>query len=325
MKAAIYTAKGSAADVLQIRDLPMPSPGPGDVLVRISHSGVNPSDVKGRAGVGNTAMDHPLVIPHSDGAGRIQAVGDGVSSSLVGRQVWLHNAQWQRALGTASEYVALPVRLASALPENVSTEVGASIGIPLMTAVHAVESLGAVLGKTVLVFGATGAVGAYVTQLAARSGARVIAVVSSEDKAARARTLGAEWTLNYKRDDLAASVRDITQGRGVDAIIEVDAAGNARHYGDLLRFDGQVVVYGSSNGTIGMPFRPLIVNFVHLYFFIVYLLPDAVREKTLRSIEAMLLHGALQHPPTTLFALEDVARAHELVEAGSPTKALIVL
>ncbi|WP_457324938.1 NADPH:quinone reductase [Roseateles sp. P5_E11] len=325
MKAAIYTAKGNAAEVLQVTDLPTPSPAAGEVLVRVSHSGVNPSDVKGRSGVGSSAMEHGLVIPHSDGAGRVQAVGEGVSHGLIGQQVWLHNAQWLRAHGTASEYIALPASLAAPLPDGVPTEVGASIGIPLMTAVHAIDALGPLLNKTVLVFGATGAVGAYATQLAARSGARVIAVVSSEEKAARALSLGAEWTLNYKSDDLAAGVREITRGRGVDAIIEVDAATNARHWGELLRFGGQVVVYGSSGANIGVAFRPLIANFARLYFFIVYLLPDGVRKETLRSIEALLTRCDLLHPPTTVFALNDIARAHEMVEAGAPTKVLIAL
>jgi NADPH:quinone reductase len=321
MKAAIYTAKGHAADVLCIEQLPSPQPQPGEVLVRIAFSGVNPSDVKMRAAA--VPMDHAQVVPHSDGAGTVEAVGAGVDPSQVGRRVWLHNGQWGRAHGTAAELIALPAWQATELPEGVSLETGASIGIPLMTAFHAVDALGALLGRTVVVFGAVGAVGTYVTQLAARAGARVIAVVSSEEKAARAKTLGAHATVDYRREDVGERVRALTGGEGADALIDVDAAANAGHYAKVLRFGGQAVIYGSGAATVGVPFRPMIMSFVRLYFFIVYALPTAERRRTLDGIAALLAANALQHPEVSVFPLEDIVRAHEQVEAGSPTKVLV--
>lgn len=133
MKAAVYRAKGRAADVLSVEELPKPGAGPGEVLVRVAFSGVNPSDVKGRGGVGGAPIDYPFVVPHSDGAGEIVAVGEGVANVHVGQRVWLFNGQWGRAMGTAAEYVALPARQAVPLPDGVSFEVGASVGIPLLT------------------------------------------------------------------------------------------------------------------------------------------------------------------------------------------------
>ena len=208
------------------------------------------------------------------------------------------------------------------LPDGVSFETGASIGIPLMTAFHAVDALGA-LCRSVVVFGATGAVGTYVTQLAARAGARVIAVVSSDEKATRAKALGAHATIDYKREDVGERVRALTGGEGADALVEVDAAANVGHYPKTLRFGGQAVIYGSGAATIGVPFRPMIMSFVRLYFFIVYTLPAAERRRTLDGIAALLAQGGLQHPELTVFALEDIVRAHEQVEAGSATKVLV--
>jgi NADPH2:quinone reductase len=325
MRAVTYSAKGPAADVLRVQDLPTPAPGPGEVLVRVAWSGVNPSDVKTRAGMSGTAMDWPLVVPHSDGAGRIEAVGDGVPRERIGRSVWLYNAQWRRPFGTAAEYVALPSAQAVDLPQGVDEKIGASIGIPLMTAWHAVASLGTLLGKTVLVPGATGAVGMYAVQLAARAGARVIASVSSEDKAAQARRYGAGATVDYTRGQLVEQVRALTNGEGVDAIVEVDAARNAPHYGGLLRFGGHVVAYGSTDATVALPFRPLIVNFARLSFFIVYLLPPPVMRETVAGVTTLLAAPGLQHPATSVYELADAARAHEQVERGANAKVLIGL
>jgi NADPH:quinone reductase len=325
MKAATYTTRGPAADVLRVQDIPAPVTQSGEVLVKLAYSGVNPSDVKSRAGLASAKMDFPLVVPHSDGAGRITAVGDGVSRELIGRRVWLYNAQWGRAFGTAAEYVSVPAARAVELPDGVSEQVGASVGIPLMTAWHAIASLGPLLGKTVIVPGAAGSVGMYATQLAARAGARVIAVVSSAEKAALAQRFGAQWTVDYKREDLVARVREITHGQGADAIVEVDAASNARHYGGLLRFGGKVVVYGSSDAMIGVPFRPMIMNFAQLYFFIVYLLPPPLMHETIGGVTVLLEQSALQHPEPSIYRLEDVAHAHEQVERGANAKVLIEL
>lgn len=320
MNAAVYRSKGAARDVLRIEDLPLPEPGPGEVRVRIAASGVNPSDVKTRARPG---MEFPLIVPHSDGAGTIDAVGAGVDPVRLGQRVWLWNGQWGRAMGTAAEAIVLPARQAVPLPDGTDFITGASIGIPLMTAFHAVAQLGSLLGRTVLVPGAAGAVGLYVTQLARAAGARVIAIVSSEAKATLAREAGADATIDYRREDVAARVKALTGGRGADAIVEVDAAANARHWGDWLAFGGQVVVYGSGQAEMALPFRPLILGFVDVRFFIVYRLPDEALRVTLDGVTDLLQRGTLRHPAPIVHALADIAVAHEAVERGAPGKVLV--
>jgi NADPH2:quinone reductase len=320
MRAAVYRTKGPAREVLHIEDLPTPEPGPGEVRVRIAFSGVNPSDVKTRARPG---LDYPAVVPHSDGAGTIEAVGPGVPPSRLGQRVWLWNGQWERALGTAAEAIALPARQAVPLPEGVDFATGASIGIPLMTAFHAVATCGSLLGRTVLVPGAAGAVGLYATQLARLAGATVIAVVSSAEKAALACTVGAHHAIDYRRENVGERVRALTDGRGADALIEVDAAANAALWGDCLTFGATVVVYGSGQAQIQVPFRPLIVGFLSLHFFIVYRLPEPALQAALTGIGALLARGTLQHPKPLIYPLDEVAAAHEAVERGAAGKVLV--
>ncbi len=323
MKAAYYSSKGPAQQVLSVGELPDPIPQSDEVLVRIAHSGVNPSDVKSRSGITSPAMEFARVIPHSDGAGIVEAVGEGVSKQLVGQRVWTINGQWQRASGTAAERIALPQSQVAILPSNLSTETGASLGIPLLTAWYAVHACGELLGKTVLVYGATGAVGSYATQLATLSGARVIGVAGSAEKCQLASRLGAEWVINRNEQDVAASVREMTGGKGVDAIIEVDAAANASKYGALLKFGGDVIIYGSGAGVIEVPFRPMIVGFANLRFFIVYNLPISVRKAALEVLTPLLARGTLHHPRIEKFPLSEIAAAHERVESGANAKIIV--
>jgi NADPH2:quinone reductase len=246
-----------------------------------------------------------------------------VSAQLVGQRVWTINGQWQRPFGTAAELIALPESQVVALPENLSTETGASLGIPLLTAWYAVHACGGLLGKTVLVFGATGAVGGYATQLAALSGARVIGVAGSMERCQLASRLGAEWVINRSEQDVVASVREVTGGKGADAIIEVDAAANASKYGELLKFGGDVIIYGSGAGVIEVPFRSMIVGFANLRFFIVYNLPIPVRKVAIDVLTPLLERGALQHPHVEVFPLSEIVKAHERVEAGANAKIII--
>ena len=325
MRAAVYTRRGPAAEVLQIIDKQQPQPNPGEVRVKLVFSGVNPSDVKSRAGVAARAGGFPEVTPHSDGAGVIDAVGDGVDSARIGERVWLFNGQWERPYGTAAEFITLPARQAVPLPNSVSFEVGASIGIPLMTALHAVQACGSLLGKTVLVPGAVGSVGYYATQLACMAGARVIAIVSSEEKAAQARQIGAAETINYKTEQLVERVLALTDGQGADAIIDLDAATHAPLYGQLLRFQGKAVVYGSNQPQFSMPFGPMILGFVNIYCFIVYKLPSQELQQVIDAVQSMLMHPTLKHPPTAIYPLNEIAAAHQLVERGANAKVLIKL
>jgi len=325
MRAAVYTRRGPAAEVLQIIDKQQPHPNLGEVRVKLAFSGVNPSDVKSRAGVAARTGGFAEVTPHSDGSGVIDAVGDGVDSSRIGERVWLFNGQWERPYGTAAEFITLPAYQAVTLPNSASFEVGASIGIPLMTAMHAVQACGSLLGKTVLVPGAVGSVGYYATQLACMAGARVIAIVSSEEKAAQARQIGAAETINYKTEQLVERVLALTDGKGADAIIDLDAATHAPLYGQLLRFQGKAVVYGSNQPQLSMPFGPMILGFVNIYCFIVYKLPPEEMQQVIGSVQSILMHPTLRHPPTAIYPLGEIAAAHQQVERGANAKVLIQL
>ena len=317
MQAAFYERTGTARDVLQLAELPDPEPGPGEVRVRLRWSGVNPSDVKSRAGLRSSVLPFPRIVPHSDGMGVVDAVGAGVAPARVGQRVWVWNAAWGRPFGTAAQFVVLPQAQAVALPASVGDEAGACLGIPALTALHAVLTRGGVRGQRVLVAGGAGAVGHYAVQFARLLGARqVLATVSSAQKAEIARAAGADLAFDYRGADIVAQVREATAGQGVDRIVEVDIAANAALDLQLVRRGGDCVVYGSGAGEFKLPFFPLIVNNVALQFFIVYNLDDAEREQALQVLTRLLEQGRLQHLIAERLPLAQVALAHELVEQG---------
>lgn len=317
MKAAFYEAVGPADQVLRIADIPQPQPAPGEVRVRVAWSGVNPSDVKSRAGLRSKALPFPRVIPHSDGSGTIDAVGEGVDRSRIGERVWLWNAAWGRPHGTACEWLCLPQQQAVRLPDGTSGEAGACLGIPALTALHAVLMDGGVAGKTVLVAGGAGAVGHYAVQMASQLGAaRIISTVSSDQKARIAREAGADAVVNYKTEPLAERVAELTQGQGVDRIIELDLAANAEADLALLKPGGEVVVYGSGASPMALPFFPLIVKNLQLKFFMVYHLTPADRARAEGTLARLLERDALQHLIAERLPLDRIADAHQLVESG---------
>jgi len=317
MKAAYYDRTGPAREVLTVGELPTPMPGAGEVRVKIEWSGVNPSDVKSRAGLRSKTLAFPRIVPHSDGAGVIEEVGPDVPRSRIGERVWTWNAAWGRAFGTCAEYVVLPAHQAVPLPANVESEAGACLGIPALTAYHAVAVNGGVAGKSVLIAGGAGAVGHYAIQMARLMGARqVIATVSGPEKAALAKSAGADAALNYRTDDLGARVHELTSGEGIDRIIEVDLAANLANDCALLRPDGELVVYGSGKPEIPVPFFPMIVKNIGVKFFIVYNLERETRRRAIAHLTSMLEHGRLQHNIAARVPLAKIADAHELVEQG---------
>ncbi|MES2936383.1 MAG: NADPH:quinone reductase [Pseudomonadota bacterium] len=320
MKAAFYERTGPAREVLQVADMAMPEPAAGEVRVRIQWSGVNPSDVKSRGGLRSTTLPFPRIIPHSDGMGTIDAVGDGVPRARIGQRVWTWNAAWGRPHGTACEAVCLPQAQAVHLPDNTSGEAGACLGIPALTALHAVLMDGGVAGKTVLVAGGAGAVGHYAVQMASQLGAaRVITSVSTPQKAELARAAGADDVVLYKDEPLAERVAALTGGRGVDRIIELDFGVNAAADLEMLRSGGECVVYGSSATPLQLPFFPLLAKNLQLKFFIVYHLGAADRERATGTLTRMLARGTLAHSIAARLPLAEIAAAHEMVERGAAT------
>ncbi len=315
MLAATFAQTGPATSVLHVGEHPKPEPAPGEVLVRIHASGVNPSDVKRRnAAPHGQPAEFPLVIPHSDGAGRIEAVGANVDPSHIGERVWVFNAQWQRPFGTAAEYCALPAAHAIHLHDDVTFAAGACFGIPAMTAYHAVTRAGAAPGVTMLVQGGAGAVGFYAIQFAKRAGATVITTVSSAAKAAHVRTAGADHVIDYKTEDVVARIAALTNGAGVDTIVEVDVAGNAMQYPAILREFGTAVVYGSNQPTAVTPAAFIRTSATLAYFIVYQLRPTELAAAIAAVTEAS---SVSIHPIAERYPLAEIASAHKAVESGT--------
>jgi NADPH:quinone reductase len=315
MRAAFYTQQGEAREVLRVGEMPTPEPGPGEVRVRVRTSGVNPSDWKARRGGAGRRMSAPQIVPHSDGAGDIDAVGAGVSGR-AGERVWIWNGQWKRAHGTAAQYIVLPSSQAVRLPGGVGYEVGACLGIPALTAIQAVRLAQIGQGTTVLIAGGAGSVAHYAIQLAKLRAARVITTVSNDAKAAHARRAGADETINYRTEDIGERVKALTDGQGVDALIEMDLSGNARFYPAVLRPHATVVVYGTSASETTVPNHWLMMNSITLRLFLVYELSAADRAAGLTELTELLEHGRLIHTVARRLPLEAIAEAHEIVERG---------
>lgn len=313
MRAAYYRRKGAAADVLEVGEVDTPTPAPGEVRIRVAASGVNPSDVKKRQGMD---LEFPTIIPHSDGAGEVDAVGDGVPRSRIGERVWTINGQWRRPHGTAAEYIAIGSDYAVPLPEGTDEAAGACLGIPVLTAYRALTLDGDVSGQTLLVPGGAGAVGHYVVQIAKLQGATVIATVSSAEKAAHARAGGADHTIDYKTENVGERVQEITGGRRVDRIVEVDLGGNAGLIPDVLRPGGTVVVYGSTPPAAEIPAVWCVRNDITFRFFILYRLTDEVRDACAAAVNELLEAGSLRHTIAGTYPLADIVEAHEAVESG---------
>ena len=262
-------------------------------------------------------MVAPRVIPHSDGAGIVDRVGTGVDPARIGERVWLWNGQWKRAFGTAAEAIALPSEQAVALPDGVSFAEGACLGIPALTAHRALTVDGALDGRRVLVAGGAGAVGQYAIQMAKLLGAaQVIATVSSDEKAERARAAGADAVVDYRRESVPERVRAMTGGHGVDRVVEVDIAGNAALLPQIVAKEGLCVAYGSNAPQATFDFGPMILSGAAVRFFIVYELSAEARARGVADVNRWLTEGRLRHAIGATLPLARTAEAHELVEQG---------
>ena len=318
MRAAYYERTGAASEVLQVGELPDPMPGPGEVRVRLRFSGVNPSDVKSRMGARSKQLPFPRIVPHSDGMGVIDTVGQGVDRHRVGERVWIWNGAWQRAMGTAAQYIVVPAQQAVPLAPDVPDEAAACFGIPALTAMHAVIASGGVQGKAVLVAGGAGAVGHYAVQFAKQLGAaQVIATAGSEAKAQLAREAGAGTVIDYKREDVAARVLEATGGAGVNRIVEVDIAANAAIDAACVRAGGEWLVYGSGQGKFELEFFPMIAKNIAARFFIVYNLDPEQRARAINTLNRLLAKGGIRHNVAHRLPLGQIAQAHDLVGVGA--------
>jgi NADPH2:quinone reductase len=317
MHAVWYERNGEAAEVLRYGELDTPVAGPGEVLVRLATSGINPIDVKRRRGARGQALKDPLVIPGFDGAGVIEAAGEGVEPGRVGERVWVYEAQWQRPRGSAAELVAVPAERAVRLPDRTSFVDGACLGIPALTAHRAVFADGPVMGQTVLVTGGAGAVGAYAIQFAKLGGARVLTTVSSDQKAEIAADAGADYVFNYKAESVVQRIADLPEGGGVDRIVEVEFGGNLPQSLEILKPNGVIASYASDAVMEPkVPFYALAYKSASVRFVLVFMMPEAAKQQAVGDITRWLEAGELRHYLARRLPLAEAAAGHEAMERG---------
>ncbi|WP_293573376.1 NADPH:quinone reductase [Phaeobacter sp.] len=326
MKAAFYRRFGAADAVMEVGDLDDQPPAAGEVTVALAYSGVNPSDVKARAGAraGVTDLPFPTIVPHSDGSGVIVAVGPGVDSARIGQSVWIWNGQWKRAFGTAADQITLPAQQAVPMVAEATLEQGAVLGIPGLTAAHTVFQGGDVAGKTVLVQGGAGMVGRLAVQMAKWGGARVIATCSASD-VSYVTDAGADVVLEYAQADLSDAILAANDGKAVEHIVEVEFGANCQIDADVIAENGRIVAYGSAKAmTPTLPFYPLMFKNVSLEMALVYLLPQRIRDEAIHRLNGALQDHALHIPVAETFDLTQIAAAHEAVETGQRRGAILV-
>ena len=337
MRSIVYTKPGDSS-VLDLVEREVPQPGPGEVRVRVVVSGVNPTDWKARTGgTYGDGLPFPEITPNQDGAGVVDAVGEGVDTLHAGDRVWLYMAAASRPTGTAQEFTVVPAERAVPLPEGTTFDVGASLGVPAMTAHRALTTHedglsrlapGALEGRTVLVAGGVGAVGHAAIQLARWAGATVITTISSDAKAALATAAGAHHTVNYRDEDAAARIREIAPD-GVDIVVEVSIPQNAQLVADVLANHGVVSIYANNGGDEAtLPIRPNMSVNARYQFLLLYTIGDRALSAAAEDVTAALRDGVLPVGedaglPLVRFTLEDTAAAHDAVEGDAVGKVLI--
>jgi NADPH2:quinone reductase len=331
-RAIVYTRTGPP-EVLTLVDKTAQDPGPGQVRVRIHRSGVNPTDWKSRRGGAESVAVEPAQVPGQDGAGVIDAVGSGVDAARVGERVWIWEAAYQRREGTTQDYALIPDVKAVGLPEGVSFDLGAGLGIPFLTAHRCLTVTeggpqrlgpGALAGRHVFVAGGAGAVGNAAIQLARWADATVITTISSADKAQLAAAAGADHIINYREDDVAAQVRKIVPA-GVDTIVEVSAAKNGLLDSEILAGGGSIAMYADDGGDrLSIPIRASMGPNARWQFVLIYTAPHEAKEHGLHAVGAALAAGAIRLClPLHHFPLAQSAKAHEAVQNSAVGKVLI--
>ena len=323
MRAAWFSRQG-APGVIESGERPTPHTAAGEVRVALHASGVNPADTNRRAGRGY-AMEGPVIVPNSDGAGIVDETGPGVDPAWLGKRVWLYNGQrGGRVFGTAAEYIALDVDLVAELPHGTSFDKGACLGIPCMTAHRCVAIGGDLAGKTVLVTGGAGAVGHYAIQWAKFRGARVLATVSSAEKAAHAIEAGADATIDYRSEDVAARIRAFDPG-GIDHVVDVDFGGNLPTILPLLKLDGSIA-FDASKGdqTPAIPAGELMRRNISIHGMVLNVVHPAARREAQADIVAALRASTLKNTVAGVFPLDRCADAHAAVESGTKRGTVVV-
>ena len=325
MRAAWFDSFGAAREVLKVGERETPVAGPGEVLVRLHTSAVNPSDVKKRAGSFPDLLDGGFVIPNSDGAGIVEAAGDGVDATRVGERVWVYQAQYGRRFGTAAEYLAIDSSRAVRLPDATGFDIGACLGIPAMTAHRAVFADGDVAGQTVLVTGGAGRVGYYAVQWASQAGATVIATASNDDDVAACEKVGAATVVNHREADIVEQIMAATDGQGVDRVVDVEFGGNLPVSVDVLKIGGVIATYASTLvPEPKLPFFRMMYKDLTVRMIIVYAMPESAKIYAVDDISLALQNEMLDHRIAATFPLDDIATSNELVEQGNIRGAVVL-
>jgi NADPH2:quinone reductase len=325
MKAAWFDKFGEAKDVLKYGEFNTPEPQEGEVLVRMYSSGINPSDTKKRGGSSATLLDDGPVIPHSDGAGIIEAVGTGISASRLGERAWVYNGQYGRQHGTAAEYITLDSKQAIWMPESTSFEEGACMGIPAMTAHRCVTADGSVNGQTILITGGAGRVGNYAIQWAKHLGASVIATAGSEDSKTQCLIAGADLVTDHPGKEFTESIKDFTNGEGVDRVVEGEFGGNLNNVLDILKTNGVIATYASmTQPSPEIPFYRMMFMDTTIRLVLVYVMPQNAKDKAAKDITEFLKNGKLKHRIAHNLPLSKIAEGHEMIEKGGFTGCVVL-
>jgi NADPH:quinone reductase len=322
MRAAYYERQGLAHDVIRLGEMPDPEPGPGEVRVRIAVSGVHVGDVGKRRGYWGSTMTYPRVIPHGDGAGTIDKVGDGVDPARIGERVWVYLAQSYRPFGTDAEYTVVPSRRAVTLPESVPFEQGALIGIPGITGHRAVFGSGPVDGRTIVITGPLGGVGRAALAVARRGGATVIGTVRSAGHVDEVLAAGAHHAV-VLGDGAADRINAIAPG-GVDRVAEIDLAGNAGLDVDVLKVGGTIATFSTGDPNAPLPYWQLGFKNITVQFLSNDDFPEQANEDAARDLTAVLLAGDLRYPIAARFPLERTADAQDTAEMTGAAGRVIV-
>jgi NADPH2:quinone reductase len=317
MKVALFNSFGPASDVLQVEEFAKPQPSQGEVLIRMHASGVNPSDTKKREGAFPNLLDNGPVIPNSDGAGVITAVGTGVPHSRIGERVWVYQAQFARLHGTAAQYVSIDSARAVTLPDNTSFAVGACLGIPAMTAHRCVFADGPVDGQLLFITGGAGRVGHYAIQWAKQAGAAVITTASSEEARQQCIEAGADCVVDHTDPQMVTQVLDFSQGAKVDRVIDVEFGANLNNSLQLLRVGGVIASYSSTVVPEPvLPFKQMMFMDLTVRMVIVYAMPEEAKQAAIADITQALQQNRLQHRIAARYPLDEIAQANNKIEQG---------